>query len=113
MLRFRTGEGRAILEDKDIVYIISDSVGETADLVVKAVATQFNGGYVEIKRHSHVEDFDDIEDVLHMASIAGLYYCLYNCDSSLKEYLDRRAKEEGIMAVDLLKSTHGSVYENV
>lgn len=90
------------MEDKEIVYIISDSVGETADLVVKAVATQFNGGYVEIKRHSHVENFDDIEDVLHMAVKSSSIIAYTIVIPSLKEHLDRRAREEGIMAVDLL-----------
>ncbi|NWN98638.1 MAG: kinase/pyrophosphorylase, partial [Bacillus sp. (in: Bacteria)] len=30
-----------------VVHVVSDSVGETAELVVKAVASQFNGGHVE------------------------------------------------------------------
>ena len=33
---------------KPIVYVVSDSVGETAEFVVKAVASQFNSGHVEI-----------------------------------------------------------------
>ena len=40
-----------ILVQKDVVYVVSDSVGETAEFVVKAVATQFNGGQVEIRRN--------------------------------------------------------------
>jgi len=32
-------------ENKElIVYVVSDSVGETADLVVRAAVSQFNGG---------------------------------------------------------------------
>lgn len=95
-------EGRFILGEKEIVYIISDSVGETADLVVKAVATQFNGGYVDIKRHSHVENFEDIEDVLHMAKNGPSIIAYTIVIPTLKEYLDRRSSEEGIMAIDLL-----------
>jgi regulator of PEP synthase PpsR (kinase-PPPase family) len=90
------------LEHKEIVYIISDSVGETAELVVKAVATQFNGGYVEIRRNANVEDFEDIEDVLIMAAQSNSIIAYTIVIPALKEYLDKRAREEDITAVDLL-----------
>lgn len=92
----------AILVDKGIVHIVSDSVGETAELVVKAVATQFNGGHVEIKRHTYVESFDDIEDLLAMAMQSSSIIAYTIVIPSLKTYLDKRAKDEGIYAVDLL-----------
>ena len=90
------------MDHKEIVYIISDSVGETAELVVKAVATQFNGGHVEIRRNAYVEDFEDIEDVLIMATQSNSIIAYTIVIPSLKEYLDKRAKEEDIIAVDLL-----------
>lgn len=85
-----------------VVYVVSDSVGETAELVVKAVATQFNGGHVEIRRNSFVEDFEDIEDFLFMAKQSPSIIAYTIVIPSLKEYLDRRAKEEGIIAVDIM-----------
>lgn len=88
--------------DKDIVYIVSDSVGETAEFVVKAVATQFNGGYVDIRRNSYVEDFDDIEDVIYMAKQSPSIIAYTIVVPRLKEYLDRRAREENVTVVDLL-----------
>lgn len=91
-----------ILEKREIVYIVSDSVGETAELVVKAVATQFNNGYVEIKRQTYVESFEDIEDVLAMAMHGSAIIAYTIVIPTLKEYLDKRAKDEGIYAVDLL-----------
>ena len=88
--------------DKHIVYIVSDSVGETAEFVVKAVATQFNGGYVDIRRNSYVEDFDDIEDIIYMAKQTPSIIAYTIVVPKLKEYLDRRAKEENVTVVDLL-----------
>ncbi|MGJ7921626.1 pyruvate, water dikinase regulatory protein [Neobacillus sp. LXY-4] len=90
------------MDEKEKVYVISDSVGETAELVVKAVATQFNGGYVEIKRHPYVEDFDDIEDILSVASKSNSIIAYTIVIPTLKEYIDRRSTEEGVIAVDLL-----------
>jgi pyruvate,orthophosphate dikinase len=47
-----------------MVYVVSDSVGDTAEFVVKAVATQFNSGLVEIRRNSYV-DPDQLNQLLH------------------------------------------------
>lgn len=87
---------------KEVVYVISDSVGETAEFVVKAVATQFNGGSVEIRRNSYVEDYEDIEDVITLAKKGKSIIAYTLVIPSLKKYLDGRAKEEEILAVDLL-----------
>ena len=91
-----------ILGVKEVVYVVSDSVGETAEFVVKAVATQFNGGNIEIRRNSYVEDFEDIEDVIILAKSRKSIIAYTIVIPVLKEYLDRRAAEESIMAVDLL-----------
>lgn len=91
-----------ILAEKEVVYVVSDSVGETAGFVVKAVATQFNGGQVDIRRNSYVEDFEDIEDVILLAIKDNSIIAYTIVIPTLKDYLDRRAAEEGIMAVDLL-----------
>lgn len=85
-----------------VVYVVSDSVGETAELVVKAVATQFNGGHVKIRRNSYVEDFEDIEDFLFMAKHGPSIIAYTIVIPELKEYLDRRTAEEGIVTVDVL-----------
>jgi [pyruvate, water dikinase]-phosphate phosphotransferase / [pyruvate, water dikinase] kinase len=93
---------RIILNSKEIVYVVSDSVGETAEFVVKAVASQFNGGHIDIRRSSYVEDIDDIEDVILLSKQTNSIIAYTVVIPVLKEYLDRRAKEEGIIAVDLM-----------
>ncbi|NEX80186.1 kinase/pyrophosphorylase [Bacillus thermocopriae] len=71
-------------------------------MVVKAVATQFNGGQTEIRRNSYVENIEDIEEIISLAKKYQSIIAYTIVISSLKEYLDKRAKEEGIVAVDLL-----------
>jgi [pyruvate, water dikinase]-phosphate phosphotransferase / [pyruvate, water dikinase] kinase len=91
------------LKQKEVIYVISDSVGETAEFVVKAVATQFNGGSVDIRRNSYVEDTEDIEDVIILARQNNRSIIAYTIViPELKLYLDQRAAEEGILAIDLL-----------
>ncbi|MFT9596887.1 pyruvate, water dikinase regulatory protein [Mesobacillus sp.] len=90
------------MDMKEVVYVVSDSVGETAEFVVKAVATQFNGGQVDIRRNSYVEDEEDIEDVIIVAKQGRSIIAYTIVVPALKAYLDKRAQEEGVYAVDLL-----------
>ncbi|MEH7108537.1 MULTISPECIES: pyruvate, water dikinase regulatory protein [Bacillaceae] len=87
---------------KEVVYVVSDSVGETAELVVKAVATQFTSGQIDIRRNSYVDDVEDIEDVILLAKRGHSIIAYTIVIPELKLYLDKRASEEGIMAIDLL-----------
>lgn len=91
-----------IHSQKKIVYVVSDSVGETAELVVKAVASQFNGSGVEIKRTPYVENVEDIEDVIYQAKNNESIIAYTIVIDKLKNYLDQRSAEEGVYAVDLL-----------
>lgn len=93
---------KAILEEKEIVYVVSDSVGETAELVVRAVISQFNGSNIQPKRYSNVREIEDIEEVIQVAKGKRSIIAYTIVIPALKEYLDNRAVEEGIMAIDLL-----------
>lgn len=55
-------------EGKPVVYIVSDSVGETAELVVYAVASQFNEGRVEIRRESFLDDIERLKKIVQGAA---------------------------------------------
>jgi regulator of PEP synthase PpsR (kinase-PPPase family) len=90
------------LNPKEVVYVVSDSVGETAEFVVKAVAIQFDIGQIEIRRNSYVEEIEDIEDVIILAKKSNSIIAYTLVVPVLKEYMDQRSKEEGIQAVDLL-----------
>jgi [pyruvate, water dikinase]-phosphate phosphotransferase / [pyruvate, water dikinase] kinase len=84
------------------VYVVSDSVGETAELTVKAVAAQFNGGYVEIQHNSYVQKIEDIEDIITSSKESDSIIAYTIVIPFLKKYLDQRVREEGIIAVDLI-----------
>ncbi len=85
-----------------MVYVVSDSVGETAELMVRAVASQFNGGYVEIQHISFVEDIKDLENIIALSKYSHSIIAYTIVIPSLKKYLDERAREEGIIAIDLM-----------
>ncbi|WP_129730785.1 pyruvate, water dikinase regulatory protein [Ectobacillus funiculus] len=90
------------MNQKEIVYVVSDSVGETAELIVKAVAAQFNGDYVEIQHYSYVQQIEDIENVIALSKQSSSIIVYTIVIPFLKKYLDQRAREEGIVVIDLI-----------
>ncbi|PYZ92294.1 phosphoenolpyruvate synthase regulatory protein [Salipaludibacillus keqinensis] len=84
------------------VFILSDSLGETAEHVVNAVASQFSSEDVEVHRNPYVYEFEDIEQVIREAKEYQSIIAYTIVIDELKDYLDRRSVEENIKAVDLL-----------
>ncbi len=50
------------------VYIVSDSIGETAEMVVRAAASQFNSGGMEIRRVPNISDTETLDEIVYKAS---------------------------------------------
>ena len=85
-----------------IIYVVSDSVGETAELVTKAAASQFQQSNIVIKRFPFIENPEHIEEVISLAKLnqAIIAYTLVRPID--REYMKKRAKEEGIFAYDII-----------
>ncbi|MCY0869316.1 MAG: kinase/pyrophosphorylase, partial [Firmicutes bacterium] len=58
-------------ERAGIVYIVSDSVGETAEFVVRAASSQFDHDGFELRRISHVAEVEVLQDVVERAHREG------------------------------------------
>ncbi|MDQ0224836.1 regulator of PEP synthase PpsR (kinase-PPPase family) [Metabacillus niabensis] len=87
-----------------MVYIVSDSVGETAELVVKAAASQFNGVSVntKIKRIPYVEDKGTILEVLSLAKEDNAIVCFTLVIPELRQYLIEEAVKQGVVYYDII-----------
>ncbi len=85
-----------------IVYILSDSIGETGEVVVKAAASQFDSGRIEIRRVPYLFSSQQIEEALLEAKDAGgiIVYTLVRLD--LKSFLENKGKELGLVCVDIM-----------
>lgn len=85
-----------------IVFIVSDSVGETAEFVVRAAASQFDSGQCEIRRISHVQDIVVIQEVVDTAKHIGAIVAFTLVLPELREYMVQAASSVGIRAVDIM-----------
>lgn len=85
-----------------IIYLVSDSVGETAELVVKAAASQFNSQQLEIRRIPYVEDTGTVQEVIDLAKEQGALIAFTLVVPEIKSYLVDQAHKEGVIAVDII-----------
>jgi len=84
------------------IYLVSDSVGETVELVVKAAISQFNGSSAQLHRVPYVEDVSTLDDVLALAKANHGMIVFTLVKPEIRNYLVNKAKEEGIFAFDVL-----------
>ncbi|PLS15201.1 phosphoenolpyruvate synthase regulatory protein [Bacillus sp. M6-12] len=85
-----------------IIYVVSDSVGETADLVAKAAISQFAGTNFTLKRIPYVEDEQIIDEVISLAKLnqAIIVYTLVRPE--IRAYLQDQASKEDVLAYDII-----------
>jgi len=87
---------------KFTVYIISDSIGETAERVVKAAASQFDNLNIEIKRMAYVNEEQEITDIIReiLDERCMIVYTLVVPE--LKAILMQEADKRSIPAIDIM-----------
>jgi regulator of PEP synthase PpsR (kinase-PPPase family) len=85
-----------------IVYILSDSIGETGEVVVKAAGSQFDLGHLDIRRIPYLTSVQQIEEGLIEAKEAGGIIVYTLVCPTLKNFLIQKATEIGLIHVDLM-----------
>ena len=86
------------------VYILSDSIGETAQYVARAAANQFPGIEVSYKHIPFVEDTAYITDVLERINPKDSILMFTLVVEHLKEYVIEFCESHGIKYCDVLSS---------
>ena len=97
--------GEFAITDKDIIpviYIISDSIGETAELVARAAASQFDHGGVDIRRVPYVNDPHEIPEIVEEASAFNSLIAYTLVLPELRKKLVQEAEKYGIPTVDIM-----------
>lgn len=92
------------MDHNPIIYVLSDSVGETAELVMKAGLSQFSDEYesAKINRIPYVEDKETIDEALQLAASNDALIGFTLVDPDLRNYLNNKSKTMGIEAIDIM-----------
>ncbi len=87
-----------------LIYVLSDSRGETANTVVMAAAAQFGDGSVEIRRLSNVKDVNTVrtyfDEDFDPDRPSAVFHTFAN--GVLRREIRRELDRRGIPSIDLL-----------
>ncbi len=84
------------------VYVLSDSLGETADLVGRAAASQFSPGTFELVRLGKVSCAGSLEEAVRSAAQQACVFFYTLADPDLRERMRLLTDVLGLAAVDIL-----------
>lgn len=85
-----------------IIYVLSDSIGETGEQVAKAAISQFNSGKYETRRFPFITDEEQVLEVFEEAKNERCMIVFTIVIESLRVFILEKAKEYNIQAIDLL-----------
>lgn len=85
-----------------VIFILSDSIGETAELVARAASSQFNVGQVEIRRVPYVNTATEIEEIMEEIKYTHGLVAYTLVLPELREALVREAEKYDIPIVDIM-----------
>lgn len=91
-----------MLMNNPFIYVLSDSVGETADLVVKAATSQFHQSEAIIKRIPYVEDYATLSEVVALAKLNDGIICFTLVKPKMRAFLLKEAEENGVPVFDIV-----------
>lgn len=94
------------------IYIVSDSLGETAKTVAKACIYQFpNHENWNIKRHPYINNKNLLMDVLEKAKEVNALVMYSMVNQELVDYAKSYCEDNNISYIDLLSSVIGQMAE--
>ncbi|MFO7952634.1 MAG: pyruvate, water dikinase regulatory protein [Bacillota bacterium] len=94
--------------EKPVIYLVSDSIGDTAEFVVKAVASQFDSGQVEMRRVPFVEEESQIRAVFEEASGKNAIIAYTLVVPELRQAMAEEAIRHSVLTADILGSLMGA-----
>ncbi|MGO1368117.1 MAG: pyruvate, water dikinase regulatory protein [Senegalia sp. (in: firmicutes)] len=86
-----------------VTYVLSDSIGETAEEVAEAVMSQFDSNNFEMRRFPYITDKAQIEEILEEAKQEKSIILFTIVVEELRNFLMEKSKEYNIKAVDIME----------
>jgi len=94
-----------------VVFVVSDSLGETAEFVARASASQFDHGQVEIRRIPYVSEVSHIDEIFDQAAKYNSVIIYTVVVKELREAIDRLSVQKNVPCVDLLGPSLDAITE--
>ncbi|WP_134686900.1 pyruvate, water dikinase regulatory protein [Brevibacillus migulae] len=85
-----------------LIYVVSDSIGETAELVVRAAASQFDGHLIDVHKYPYIEDKDAIDEIIASAKESKAMIVFTLVIPELKDYMLQAAHANKVPVIDVM-----------
>lgn len=92
----------ALEAGQKLIFVVSDSTGETAERVVRAALLQFPEQRVRVRLFTRIRGCEGAESVLTKAAEEGAMVVFTLVDPELREFFHRFANEKSVEAVDVI-----------
>ncbi len=96
-------------------FVVSDSVGETGDLAVKAVVSQFRPDFerVEVRRFPHIDQREELEQIISTAKKQDAIIIYTLVEKELRAAMYDLGVQNNVAVIDLLGPMMDLVEEKV
>lgn len=96
--------GESLLEEHATVFVVSDSLGESANSVVLSAAAQFSDGAVHVVRLSQIESAQEVEEYLNEHDEEFTSTAVFHSivDPVLRRDVRSGLNARGVLSVDIL-----------
>lgn len=85
-----------------LIYVVSDSVGETAELVIQASKSQFQHHHIDTVRYPYVNDRETVDEIIAAAVENDALVAFTIVIQSIKAYLLEQAELNKVPYIDIL-----------
>jgi len=85
-----------------MVYVLSDSVGDTAEQVARAAAEQYKNTDYEIKKYPYVESVVKIDNIMDNVDVKNSIFVYTIVNQEISEYLKKVCDQKNITYIDIM-----------
>ena len=100
-------------DNNNIIYILSDSVGETGEQVARAAIGQFNVGSYETRKFPYLTEKEQVMEILEEAKNEKCIIVFTIVIDELRVFLEEMAYKLGIRTIDLMSPIIEAIKELV
>lgn len=85
-----------------LIYVVSDSIGETAEFVVRAAASQFADHLILTEKYPYIEDTAEIDEIVDSARESNALIVFTLVVPALKQHMIERTAQANVPAIDVM-----------
>ncbi|KXS49613.1 MAG: hypothetical protein A8274_1300 [Halanaerobium sp. 4-GBenrich] len=85
-----------------VIYVLSDSVGDTAEQVARATAEQYKNTDYEIKKYPYVESVVKIDNIIDNVDVKNSIFVYTIVNQEISEYLKKVCDQKNITYIDIM-----------